>query len=302
MSATVFFESSSELATLSNTFSVAGVATDPTAVSLAVTDPTGTTTPYTYPATITKTATGAYTKDVACSIAGTWTAVWTGTGTASDLPQPMTWEVFPTALGNLYAPPAALKAWLKITTTTDDLEIHQACFAASRWIEQHCERIFYRTAAGTVRTFAADDRYRIRLPDFSDLVSVSALATDEAGDGTFGTTWSASDYQLLPVNPSAGPEVHPYTAVRAVGSRAFPLAWGLATREDRVQITGVFGWPAVPSMVKQAALLLAVDALKTKETSFGVGGANEWGLVRIRENPIAMSYLNPYRRNPVLVY
>lgn len=233
-------------------------------------------------------------------MAGTWTAVWTGTGTASDVTT-STWEVFPTALGNLYAPPAALKAWLKVTTTTDDLEIHQACFAASRWIEQHCERLFYRTAAGTARTFKACDRRTLRLPDFSDLVSVSALATDDGGDGTFETTWATSDYQLLPHNPGAAPEALPYMSVRAVGGYSFPLPDGGYSRDDRVRITGVFGWPAVPSMVKQAALLLAVDALKVKETSFGVGGANEWGLVRIRENPIAMSYLAAYRRNPVLV-
>lgn len=303
MSATVFFESSSELATISNSFYAGSPSalTDPTTVALAVTDPTGATTTYTYAlAQITRTSAGLYTKDIACSTAGTWTAVWTGTGTASDVAT-ATWEVFATALGNLYCTPTSLKAWLKITTTTDDLEIHQACFAASRWIEQYCERLFYRSATGTARTFIADDWYRVRLPDFCDLVSVSSLLTDEAGDGTFETTWSASEYQLLPFNPSAAPETRPYTSVRAVSGRTFPLPWGLAAREDRVQITGVYGWPAVPSSVKQAALLLAVDALKTKETSFGVGGANEWGLVRIRENPIAMSYLNPYRRNPVMV-
>lgn len=300
MSSTVFYESSSELATLTNAFQVLSVNTDPTTVSLAVTDPTGTTTPYTYPATITKTSVGIYTKDIPCTLAGQWTAVWTGTGTASDLAPPTTWEVFPTSFGNLYAPPMALKAWLKITSTTDDLEIHGACFAASRWIEQYCERLFYRSPTGTARTFTACDPYMVRLGDFCDLVSISALATDEAGDGTFETTWSTSDYQLWPNNPAAAPEIRPYTSVRALPGRTFPLAWDNA-RADRVQITGVYGWPAVPSSVKQAALLLAVDALKTKETSFGVGGANEWGLVRIRENPIAMSYLNPYRKNPVMV-
>lgn len=302
MSATVFYESSSELATLTNTFSVVSTPTDPTTVSLAVTDPTGATTTYTYAGgTITKTTTGVYTKDIACSTAGTWTAVWTGTGTASDVAT-ATWEVFATALGNLYCTPTMLKAWLKVLTTGDDIEVHTACFSASRWIEQYCQRLFYRTATGTARTFAAHDLYRVRLPEFCDLVSVSALATDDAGDGVFETTWSASDYQLLPNNPSAAPETRPYTSVRAVAGRTFPLPWNtVVAREDRVQITGVYGWPAVPASVKQAALLLAVDALKTKETSFGVGGANEWGVIRIRENPIAMSFLNPYRRSPILV-
>ena len=47
MGAAVFFESASELARLSNTFTVADVATDPTTVALTLTDPTGVATIYT---------------------------------------------------------------------------------------------------------------------------------------------------------------------------------------------------------------------------------------------------------------
>jgi hypothetical protein len=301
MSAVVFYESSSELATLGNTFSVSGTATDPTTVSLAVTDPTGTTTTYTYAgATITKTATGVYTKDIACSTAGTWTAVWTGTGTASDVAT-STWEVWETALGHLYATVDALKSRLGITDTADDVELHGACYAASRWVEQFCQRLFYRSATGTARTFVAQDWWTVKFPEFSDVVSVSALATDDAGDGTFETTWSASDYQLLPNNPSAAPETRPYTSVRAVAGRTFPLPWGMAAREDRVQITGVYGWPAVPVAVKQAALIVASETFKLKDSFAGQGGFNEYGPVPLRRNPQAIDFLRPYRRHTVLV-
>src|SRR4051812_44284747 len=95
MSVPVFYESSSELATLTNTFSVAGVATDPTTVSLTVTTPTGPATTYTYAGgTITKTGTGVFTKDIPCSEDGLWTYSWTGTGAASDVVDG-TWNVFP---------------------------------------------------------------------------------------------------------------------------------------------------------------------------------------------------------------
>ena len=73
MAATVFFAGSAEIATLTNTFAVSGVATDPTTVTLAITDPTGTTTTYTYAAAeITKDSTGVYHKDITCSSAGVW--------------------------------------------------------------------------------------------------------------------------------------------------------------------------------------------------------------------------------------
>ena len=72
--------------TLTNTFKVSGAATDPTAVSLVVTDPAGTATTYTYAGgTITKTSTGLYTKNLAASAAGVYLYTWTGTGTAADV-------------------------------------------------------------------------------------------------------------------------------------------------------------------------------------------------------------------------
>ena len=72
--------------TLTNTFAVSGAATDPSTVSLVVTDPAGTATTYTYAgATITKSSTGVYTKNITASTAGLWAYTWTGTGTAADV-------------------------------------------------------------------------------------------------------------------------------------------------------------------------------------------------------------------------
>jgi hypothetical protein len=71
---------------LSNSFYVDGVATDPTTITLAVTDPSGTTDTYTYAGgTVSKSATGVYYKDTAVDEDGVWEYVWTGTGTAADV-------------------------------------------------------------------------------------------------------------------------------------------------------------------------------------------------------------------------
>ena len=67
--------------TLRATFKVDSVLTDPTTVSLSVTDPSGDATVYTYAGTtVTKDSTGVFSKALACSEAGEWVAVWTGTG------------------------------------------------------------------------------------------------------------------------------------------------------------------------------------------------------------------------------
>lgn len=300
MGSTVFFESSSELAKLTNTFKVDSVATDPTTVSLIITTPAQVSTTYTYAASeITKTSTGVFTKSISCTEDGTWTYEWVGTGAASDNASG-TWQVFPTHLGKLYATVEALKSRFADTVTTDDFEYHQACYAAARAVEQICQRVFYRTTS-EARTFVADNLYCLKLGDFNDLVSVSAITTDDGGDGTFETTWLSTDYQLLPHNPGAAPEQRPYTEIKAVGSRTFPKPSGPLTRDDRVKVTGVWGWPSVPFAVKEASLILAADFFKLKDAPFGVAGFGEFGQIRVRENQRVMSLLGPYRKYAVLV-
>lgn len=305
MSATVFFNSASELATLGNTFLVSSVATDPTTVSLTVTSPANVVTTYTYAgALITRTSAGVFTKDIACDEDGEWQYVWTGTGAASDVVAG-TWTVFETDLGKLYCPIRTIKSRLGITGTTDDLELHAACFAVSRWIEGYCERLFWRSTS-TPRTFVPGrDIYCLKLPVYCDLVSVTSLKTDTAADGTFATTWSASDYQLLPYNTAAAPEQLPYNEIRAIGSRTFPWLYpaalrGIPGRRDLIQVTGVWGWPKVPYGIRQGAAIIVADTFKLKDSAFGVEGGADF-TTTIGENRRAMKFIDQYKRNAMLV-
>jgi hypothetical protein len=296
--ATVFFDSSSELATLTNTFAVDGTATDPTTVSLTVTDPLGAATTYTYAAAeITKTGVGVYRKDIPCSESDEWQYVWTGTGTASDVVAG-TWTVFETDLGRLYCPIRTIKSRLNITHDNSDYELHGACFAVSRWIEQHCERIFYRTTS-SARTFAPAGCYTLRLPEYCDLVSATSVKTDTSLDGTFATTLSASAYQLLPYNPAAAPETLPYDEIQLLAG-TFPQGWAGNSRRNTVEVTGVWGWPKVPQAVRQAAAIIVADTYKLKDAPFGIEGSGEFTF-QAGENMRALKFLAPYRRNPVLI-
>lgn len=298
----MFFNHASELATLSNTFEVDGVATDPTTVTLVITDPTGTATTYTYAlAEITRDGTGVYHKDVSCAstLTGTltWQYVWIGTGTATDVVAG-TWQTYPTDQSRLYCTPEQLKSRTGISDSLDDNEILSACEAVARWIDNYCDRQFFRITA--TRTFAPCGQYSL---DVDDLVSVTTLKTDATGDGTFETTWSAPDYQLLPVNPAAYGETRPYTSIRAVGTQLFPVIYGgsLLARADLVQVAGVWGWPTVPDPVRHAAAILAGDYLKLGSMTFGVAGYGDYGAVRARMSNPAMAMLDPYRRYPVLM-
>ena len=290
MSATVFFEDADEFATLQNIFEVSGTPTDPTAVTLTVTDPAGTqTTPST-----THVSTGTYSANIACTVVGTWTYLWEGTGTAADAVAG-TWQVTDPTLSRLYCTPEMLKSRLGITDTTDDYEVITACEAASRQVDEICGRYFWR---GTdTRTYVPMSIYRQDIDDLAVITSL-ALKADRDGDGVYEETWTlGTDYQLEVApghyNVAAKGEQWPYTGFSIIGPKYIPIVWPWS-HQDRLQLTGVFGWPAVPLAVKQAAAIAAADLFKLKDAPFGVAGFGEFGVIKVGSNPRVMSLLRRY--------
>jgi hypothetical protein len=290
----VLFAATSELSTLTHTFLVGAAPTDPTTVTLGVTDPTGTTTTYTYAgATITKTGTGAYSKTVPCGLAGTWQYVWTATGTVVDTIAG-TWFVEETTLGHLYCTPESLKNRFGITDTTDDYEIHAACWASSRSLENYCKRVFWTTSIAEARVFETPDPYHLELPEFCDVLSVITLKTDEDGDGIFETTWASTDFELGPRSAPYQPEPRPYTEILAVGTKRFPHPARQGMRAGLVQVLGPWGWSTTPYGIRQAALILAAETFKLKDAPLGIAGFGEFGAVRVRDNPMTRRFATPY--------
>lgn len=62
---------------------VTRVRTDPTSLACVVTAPSGATQTFAYPGTIARTATGVFYVTLSPGEAGTWLALWTGTGAAA---------------------------------------------------------------------------------------------------------------------------------------------------------------------------------------------------------------------------
>ena len=297
MSSTVYFsDAANSLVTITNTFTVAGVATDPTAVSLIVTDPTGATTTYTYGGggSIQRTGVGVYAQTVASTTDGLWQYEWEGTGSASSVGAG-TWTVLPPKVSQWYCSLEEVKSRLGKTSSDSDFEIEIAVQAAARDIEGFCGRHFWRTPAGTTRTYVPEDLWRAQV---DDLVAVSALNLDTSGNGVYDTTWvTGTDYVLevseQDYNNAASGELRPYTQIRAVSGKWFPFIWPF-THQDRIQVVGTFGWPAVPPIVKQAALLIASDYFKLREAPFGQGGFAEYGVAKSTAEPMIADMLRPY--------
>lgn len=181
--------------------------------------------------------------------------------------------------------------------TTDDAKLEIAVEAASRQIDGWCGQRFYIDSDVKTRFFSAYDGV-VDLSDggFGGIATTTGLivATDD-NTLTYGTTWAASDYRLLPID--ADDDGAPWSSLIASPVGVYTLP----TYTDAVKITAKFGWPAVPTDVKKACLILAADLFKAKDAAFGVAGFSEMGAVRVTSglNRLAAGLLARYRRAAV---
>jgi len=198
------------------------------------------------------------------------------------------------AISDGYATLADVKAALRITDTVDDSLLEISIEAASREIDGFCERVFTQSTA--TRIYRPTDAFTV---DLDDLQTVTTLKTDTDGDGVFDTTWSTADYQLNPLNGIAGGITTPYTTLKAVGSYLFPIyePRNVNSQEASVQIAGVWGWPSIPTAVKQACIILSMRQFKRYDSPTGVMGFGDLGVMRVgRVDPDVEKLLMPFRR------
>lgn len=280
---------------------VTGALVNATALSLLLQKPDATQQTYSSPV---NDSTGNYHQDIPATDltqTGHYIYVWTATGTGAgvsfgelDVFDPLLEETVSPVTD--YATIEELKQRLGLSDTIDDAQFAIAVSGASRAIEGATGRYFWKGA--DTRTYVPES---IWMQTVDDLVSVTTLKTDQDGDGVYETTWNAStDYELAlgdwSYNVSASGEQRPYTQIRVIsGGRLFPFTWAF-TRQDRIQVAGTFGWPAIPVAVRQVCLQLAAELFRMKDAPFGVVSFADLGVVKIQQNPMMRTLLQPYTR------
>jgi hypothetical protein len=244
-------------------------------------------------------STGVYEASVLVDQAGEWAYRWASTGLVevvdggtftvvdSGTPESLTW----------YCSLNEVREQLRDSDARLDEDLlRQAISAASEAIDDFCGRSFYLEPTAATRMYSPDDPYLVEVDDIGSTTGL-IIKTDTAGDGTWATTWTSTDYQLEPIN--AGTRSHraySWTRIRAVGRHTFPTP----DRRPTVQVTARFGWSRVPHAVTSACLLKAVSLFRRKDSPDGIAGFGEFGPVRIgRQDPHVMQLLSPYVRMTV---
>lgn len=176
------------------------------------------------------------------------------------------------AITNGYATLSEVKASLRMTDNIDDALLETAIESASRMIDGFTARTF--TNAGTaVRNYAATDQINVIIDDAISVIEVAA--TDEIG-GSY-TIFEETDFQLEPLNSRSDGLFMPFTNVRAVNDYLFPVV----DQQALVRITAVFGFPAVPTAVKQATIIQSSRLYKRLDSPLGVAGFGDMGAIRV---------------------
>jgi hypothetical protein len=207
-------------------------------------------------------------------------------------------------MGDTYATLPELKKYLQSSNASDSM-LEDALATATADIDEFCNRHFNRDDAASARVYCPKAFYELEVDDFHTTAGL-IIKTDFNGDGTFETTWSATDYELKPFNGVVnGKPGWPYNKINAVGSHWFPVYDHVGLRyghhQATVEVTAQWGWAAVPAPVKQACLILAAEAYELKGAPLGVAGMSEFGIVRVRRNPIVATKLLPYVKNRLQV-
>jgi hypothetical protein len=185
------------------------------------------------------------------------------------------------------------------------LDASAACTAASRAIDNLCQRRFYADSdTAQVRYYGpADTPVRLQI---DDLITLTSLKTRDDG-GNVDTadsglqTWTVNtDFVTGPLNAAQNSaDVWPWTRLEVIptGSYTFNRLYPRS-----VKVTGKFGWPSVPGPIADATTLLAERIYKMKrEAPLGTIAIADMAVHIARADSNIMILVAPYMRYPSVV-
>ena len=283
----------------------AGALTAASAISLILRNPDGTTQTY---LAIVNDDLGLYHLDLTVTdlpdsghYAYEWNVTVAGAGDGVDYGEFDVFDPFDVAAqpvtAPLYASVDDLRAQFGDNQTgLDQTQLERALRTASRGIDDHCGRRFWQDTTLQTRTYPVADYYKpVRVSDIASKTGL-IVKVDTGLNGAFASTWTIDvDFRLDPRGADQDNAAYSWAQIAPLGGAIWPLDW--LGRRDTLQVTAKFGWSEIPDPVSQACLLLAAGLFKRKDAPFGVAGFNEFGAVRVRDDPAVEKLLFGYVRS-----
>jgi hypothetical protein len=195
------------------------------------------------------------------------------------------------AIANGYCTLAELKAALRIADSVDDSLLERCVEAASRQIDNTCDRRFYADGSTSARIYEASNSYTVLVDDISTTTGL-IVKIDTTGDGTYNQTLTAnSDYRIDP--PNGTTTGYPIRTLRALDT-LFPVD---SRGRALVEVTANWGWPGtVPHAVREATVILSSRLFKRYDSPLGVAGFGDLGVITVRRvDPDVENLVAPYR-------
>lgn len=167
-----------------------------------------------------------------------------------------------------YATLAQIKAYLRVGDTVDDTEIQGWITAASRAIDDRCNRQFGQLTGTAARLYR-------RVPAYDPTTGLWLLPIDDlmvsAGLLVNGTAYASSGATLLPDNAPA--DGLPWTML---GMVAWPILQAPGSPQVYT-ITAQWGWSAVPAQVVAACKLQCARWNFRRDAPAGLAGSPDQG-------------------------
>ncbi len=156
-----------------------------------------------------------------------------------------------------------LANYMRIGDDADDVELAIAASAASRAIDDHCNRQFGLADVAEERRYSAwfDSTWSRWVVPVDDLMTVDGLAVEVSNSGVL------TGFVKEPRN--AASKGRPWTRLTVDGASSVQPTGD----EYEVAVTARWGWSAVPIQVKQATLLQASRFHSRRDSPYGIAGS-----------------------------
>jgi hypothetical protein len=182
----------------------------------------------------------------------------------------------PAAIGDAYATAAEYRAGVTKSSSADDATVITPLLGAiSRLIDRECSpgvpglatRHFTKDASVVTRVYDATGGCKLHVDDIATLTGLIVkvdLDGDYAFTGSDETLTIDTHFWTGPANVDKQAEPEPWTFLELRPDNAVLGIWPWQKRS--VQVTAIFGWPAVPSAIKNATIAIARELRDMEES------------------------------------